>query len=114
MSKLDKQALLEKEKRLRKELNDASDEVEQQVLKAVGIALVSGLVVWGIYKLLAPSSEEKSSEKKKKSRKGTSNIGSTLISRLINAVLPMIISQIGPITSAFMQEPNKKGPKAEE
>ena len=96
MSKFDKQALLAKEKRLRKELNDASDEVEQQVVKVLGIAVVSGLAAWGLYKLLSPGrpsddEEEATPETKPKVVRN----GSSLIGRLLSAALPLIISEIG-------------------
>ncbi|MEL7221275.1 MAG: hypothetical protein AAGJ93_08150, partial [Bacteroidota bacterium] len=91
MSKTNKKALLAKEKQLRKELNEASDVMEKQVVRAAGIALVSGLVAWGVYKLLASSSEdEKSSKKKSKEKK--SSFGAAVLSRIIQAMIPLIIS----------------------
>ena len=96
MSKVDKQVLLEREKQLRKELNEASDAVEKEVVKAATIALVSGLVVWGTYKLLAPSSgSSESSGKKKKTKALSQGSGYAWVGRLASAVVPLIISQIG-------------------
>lgn len=91
MSKLDKQELLAKEKQLRRELNEASDEVEQQIVRAAGIALVSGLVAWGVYKLFAPSSDDEKPEKKNTSSSG---FNYAWLGRILKALIPLIISQV--------------------
>lgn len=104
MSKLERKALEEKERQLRKELNQVSDEFESQLIKVAGFALVGGLVSYGIHKLLSP---------KRKSRPKKSNIknanqtelsehtqhakssSSGAFSRIAGALLPIIVSSVG-------------------
>lgn len=102
MSKLDRKQLEEKEKQLRKELNQATDEFESQVAKVVGVALVSGLVSYGIYKMLSPGkkikkkkgiSQVKKAEQAVISKKARSNSPRTL-TRLANALIPMLVSYL--------------------
>jgi len=95
MNKFDRKVLEEKEKQLRKELNEASDEFEQQFVKAAGIVLLSGLVSYGIYKFLAPSKKQKTTGSKKQSSSNTSNTSKpSTLTRVINAALPLVISEI--------------------
>lgn len=103
MSKLDRKQLEAKERQLRKELNQAADEFENQVVKVVGIALVSGLVSYGIYKMFSP---QKKSKKKKEttqvrkeeravvSPKAESDSSGTF-TRLANAIIPALVSYFG-------------------
>ena len=114
MSKLDRKQLEAKEQKLRKELNEAADEFENQVVKVVGVALVSGLVSYGIYKMLSP--KKKSGKKKaiakaqkveqtKVSQKTESNTANTL-TRLVNAIVPILISYFG---NELLNDQQKKG-----
>ncbi|MEL6561449.1 MAG: hypothetical protein AAFQ94_24890 [Bacteroidota bacterium] len=113
MSKLDRKQLEAKEKQLRKELNEAADEFESQVAKVVGVALVSGLVSYGIYKMLSPgkkSKKKKESSQVKKaeqvivSKKAKSNSPSTL-TRLANAFIPVLVSYL---QQEFVDNSSKK------
>ena len=58
MSESKKTALAMRETRLRNALSEASDDVEQQIVKVAGIAVVGGLVAYGLYKLLSSDNEE--------------------------------------------------------
>ncbi len=101
MSNLDRKALEEKEKQLRKELNQASDEFENQVVKAVGYSLIGGLVSYGVYKLLSPKGRSKSKMKKASLKKTNQEMSANksesigTLTRVANAVVPIIVSSVG-------------------
>lgn len=104
---MDKETLKEKEVQLRQELNDASGEFEEQVAIAAGLAVVGGLVSYGIYKLISSGEEEEEvvSKKRKKRKdyyesepvvtKVVEHHSPSLFSRILNALVPIVISGIG-------------------
>jgi len=103
MSKLDRKQLEEKEKQLRSELNQASDEFENQLMKVAGYAIVSGLVSYGLYKLVSPKKKSKAKKSLKKEDQVNLAIEKTktqpdspsTLARVAGAIVPIIVSKIG-------------------
>ena len=104
MSKLDRKQLEEKEKQLRLELNQASDEFENQLLRAAGYAIVSGLVSYGLYKLVSPKKKSKAKKsavkKEDQVNTGTKNAkyksdSPGILTRIAGTLIPIIVSKIG-------------------
>ncbi len=103
MSSLDRKQLEQKEKQLRKELNEASEEFENQLSKAIGFAVVGGLLSYGLYKLITPGKKSKAKKTAKKDNTDKERMKTfseqsssvSVLSRVANAVVPILISKIG-------------------
>ncbi|MGB3466301.1 MAG: hypothetical protein WBA74_13570 [Cyclobacteriaceae bacterium] len=103
---MDKETLKEKEVQLRQELNTVSGEFEEQMLKAAGLAIVGGIVSYGIYKLATSGDDEEEEEyrkpKKRKENRDRETVvtrvepySPSIFSRVLNALIPIVVSGIG-------------------
>ena len=96
---LDKEGLKAKEEKLRRELSEASDEFEGQMLRAAGMAVVGGLVSFLVYKLVSSGDDDseydQETDDKKQVITKVEPYRPGFFARVVNALIPVVVSGIG-------------------
>lgn len=89
-----RERLKEDEDRLWKKINTETEDLEQQLtkaLKVVGVAAAGLVTAYTLYRLMAPKPVV---PKRPKSSKAMSRVGQSLLTMAISNVLPLAIKQI--------------------